>query len=670
MEDFLRSSVERYKELTGVTVLRNAPTPFLAEPSKPSFDDPDAFRTKNIDIDEELRKAADPDSAEPNLPKQLNQYAAKILMKLLYAARYARFDLLRPICGLAQFITKWDERCDKRLYRLMCYVNSSLHIRMTGWIGDGLTQLTPHVFADADFAGCPTTSRSTSGMHHALLGPHSSFPIAGQSRKQGCVSHSTPEAEVVAADNALRSCGLPALHLWDKLLRRAVVLEFHEDNSTAVTTMKHGYSPAMKHLERTHGVCLRWLAERFIEPQCHLFYERTALMAADIYTKAFSTPHEWDHALRLVNHIDPVRFWTGRPKGPQKHCTDHMGSKHKGGVVFDYWTPNPWHGRASLDVPVPEGQGGDGPVLPAAPCHTQPVHSHSYADLDDDFDEDDDRRDCEDYASSSSGEEHKYGCEYESANIHTKLAAGDQPYARRRRIVEFCTNLDSRLGRVAPPNCDVIRLTIDDDLTTNKGLNKALAAVSDPDAQVLLFAAIPCTGGSQWQNLNWGRGQATQEKIRGHRDTFERLFTNFVKVAAACDANCGHIAIEWPRACSYWSLNVVSDFVRKHSLIIHDFDGCMYGLCSTNVNTPGDPIKKPWRIASNLTEFSNLRRKYTHQPSEHVPCAGVDTKRSEGYTDELATSIHRCFASHACSSGGSAVRQPEYECADGYAVDF
>ena len=31
MEDFLRSCVERYKELTGVTALRRATTPFLTE---------------------------------------------------------------------------------------------------------------------------------------------------------------------------------------------------------------------------------------------------------------------------------------------------------------------------------------------------------------------------------------------------------------------------------------------------------------------------------------------------------------------------------------------------------------------------------------------------------------------------------------------------------------
>ncbi len=55
----------------------HAPTPFIDEPSKPSFGDPDAFRTKGTDIDDGLRHAAD---SEPNLPKQLNKYAATILM--------------------------------------------------------------------------------------------------------------------------------------------------------------------------------------------------------------------------------------------------------------------------------------------------------------------------------------------------------------------------------------------------------------------------------------------------------------------------------------------------------------------------------------------------------------------------------------------------------------
>merc|ERR1712039_940658 len=39
MEDFLRSCVERYKELTGTQYMRLATTPFLPEPSAPDFSD-------------------------------------------------------------------------------------------------------------------------------------------------------------------------------------------------------------------------------------------------------------------------------------------------------------------------------------------------------------------------------------------------------------------------------------------------------------------------------------------------------------------------------------------------------------------------------------------------------------------------------------------------------
>ena len=49
--------------------------------------------------------------------------ACKVLMKILYGARPARFDLLRPIAALAYKITKWDTVCDRMLHGLVCYIN-------------------------------------------------------------------------------------------------------------------------------------------------------------------------------------------------------------------------------------------------------------------------------------------------------------------------------------------------------------------------------------------------------------------------------------------------------------------------------------------------------------------------------------------------------------------
>ena len=88
----------------------------------------------------------------------------------------------------------------------------------------------PHLFADADFAGDPDTQRSTSGLHLASRGPATWFPLTCASKRRTCVSHSTPEAELVAADFAVRTSGLPAQQLWNVILGRLAGLVFHEDN--------------------------------------------------------------------------------------------------------------------------------------------------------------------------------------------------------------------------------------------------------------------------------------------------------------------------------------------------------------------------------------------------------------------------------------------------------
>ena len=65
------------------------------------------------------------------------------------------FDLLRPCNFLAKRITRWDAKCDARLHRLMCYVNSTLDHHLVGFVGDDLSAVTFHLACDSDFAGCP-----------------------------------------------------------------------------------------------------------------------------------------------------------------------------------------------------------------------------------------------------------------------------------------------------------------------------------------------------------------------------------------------------------------------------------------------------------------------------------------------------------------------------------
>ena len=66
--------------------------------------------------------------------------------------------------------------------------------------------------------------------------------MSAGSERQTYVSHSAPEAELVAADFGLRTDGLPSLSLWRALFPPQHPLLFHEDNKAVicvVTTGKH-----------------------------------------------------------------------------------------------------------------------------------------------------------------------------------------------------------------------------------------------------------------------------------------------------------------------------------------------------------------------------------------------------------------------------------------------
>ena len=290
-ENFLVSCVEAYKKLAGVTKLRKASTPFIQE--QPDHDDglPEFVRRKM-----EGKRAAKPkdtddedvSGSEPIEGRPLNGEASKILMKVLYGARMARYDFLKAVNTLAALVTKWDPVCDKKLYRLMCYINSTLKLRMVSWVGDDKNDLGPHLYADADSAGDSKTMRSTSGVFLSILGPNSSCPLSGRSSKQTAVSHSTPEAEIVAADLAVRTEGLLAIELWSLLLGRDLRIIFHEDNQAMIAVCKSGRKPTMRHLNRTHKVDVAWLHERFISEDYELRYKESNRKAAYIFTKGFT----------------------------------------------------------------------------------------------------------------------------------------------------------------------------------------------------------------------------------------------------------------------------------------------------------------------------------------------------------------------------------------------
>ena len=113
-------------------------------------------------------------------------------------------------------------------------------------------------------------------------------------KQQTCVSHSTPEAEIVAANAAVRTEGLPALGLWQLVLGRKIDLILLEDNTATMQVLKSGKNPTMRHLNRTHRVNFAWLSEVFRKcDQVHIAYCNTNEQAADLLTKGFTNPLLW-----------------------------------------------------------------------------------------------------------------------------------------------------------------------------------------------------------------------------------------------------------------------------------------------------------------------------------------------------------------------------------------
>ena len=112
MESFMSSCVDRYCELAKInrTALRHVETPFIDEPKADK-----EWRTRIIENCDRVAEGKPPlpmPASKPELVNphgQLHEYAARVLMKILYGARLARKDLLRAIGALATFITKWDK---------------------------------------------------------------------------------------------------------------------------------------------------------------------------------------------------------------------------------------------------------------------------------------------------------------------------------------------------------------------------------------------------------------------------------------------------------------------------------------------------------------------------------------------------------------------------------
>ena len=139
-------------------------------------------------------------------------------MKILFAARMGRFDLLFSVVSLARLVTRWTVSCDKRLFRLICYLHTTQDHCLISIVGDPIKECKLVVYSDADWAGDNRTSKSTTGALIALVGKNTFAPISALCKGQTVVSHSSTESEIVALDTVLRLEGVPILWFLEQAM--------------------------------------------------------------------------------------------------------------------------------------------------------------------------------------------------------------------------------------------------------------------------------------------------------------------------------------------------------------------------------------------------------------------------------------------------------------------
>ena len=586
MSDFLGSCVENYCNLAKVSPssLKEVPTPFT-----------DAG-------------IARPTLSEDEKPGKLQPVASKILMKILFAARMARFDLLRATQSLASRVTKWSIECDVALHRLVSYIHCTKHHFLEGFIGDAFDECQLWLFADADHAG-EHDSKSTTGSAIVLVGPNTYYPLNAFSKKQTVVAISSTEAEVVAANHSMRAEGIPMLALFEQLnlfkklqgkpardaakpqedvvftridpeideIRNGNVdtgcsvadinslkasfpefyqVKFMEDNQATITVMSTGSSASMRHMNKTQNINFKWLKQQFECKQFDLLNVGTSFQVADILTKPFTRPALWLHAIHLIGI------------GPTK-------------------------------------------VEEAAARHTAAPNSTKVPKL-----------------ATAAGNQ-----------------GGSQKSFKPRMLIEFCCSDDSKLStpRKSNEDCHCIRVTEKDDGTTNSCRQRLASQVQDfrndfNDGTLILYASLPCVGGSPWGNVN-GLTVEGQERIKEQQKQFTKLFKSFVKLVDEVYDERTLIAFELSKNCKYWRWPMVRRFLKERSMTTHHFDGCMLGVLGNN----GQPMKKSWTIAGNFKELTVLDSFKCDGKHEHDQSRGRALKLAENYTFKLTDMLHECF---------------------------
>jgi len=307
MKDFIDDAVKTYMAEIGVQRLPAVRSPYLDEDFVPKGQDQPGLMAKS---------------------------ASSHLMRMLFAARLCRPDVLVAITRLAARVSCWQRCHDRHLHRLFQYLAHHSDVELYGTIGvEDLDSCVLVMSVDADLAGDMETAKSTSGMLLELRSHDGArcWPLSWRSKRQGSTASSTCEAEYIALSTCLKAEALPMLDLLRATLGREVHLDTREDNTQCISAVRTGYSAALRHLPRTERISLSVCHKIYVEDaeRHSLNHGATENHKGDIFTKRLP-PAAFEKAVNMLG----LRRMTST-SGDSGYNNDHPMYDHDGAVV-DY----------------------------------------------------------------------------------------------------------------------------------------------------------------------------------------------------------------------------------------------------------------------------------------------------------------------------------------------
>lgn len=273
MRSYATGIVEFYCGLCGIemTSLKRVPSPALPESSM-----------------------TDQEAGEQGV---LHNQASKVLMRLLWLSRLSRPDLSFIIGRLAANVTRWSRWDDRQLLRVISYLHHSSEFVTVAAVQYNCKPEI-HVYTDADFASCPWSAKSTTGIVICLITGDAKWPIYWQSKKQSSIARSTSEAELIAMSSALFGEVLQIQDMLHYLLGERPDVHFQQDNQAVIKIVGNQYSVKLRHCGRMHRVNIASVSALMTEEeqQVSLSYCNTQDQLANPLTKILA-PAQWPEAL-------------------------------------------------------------------------------------------------------------------------------------------------------------------------------------------------------------------------------------------------------------------------------------------------------------------------------------------------------------------------------------